>query len=86
MAKALSTVEILPKISTALVDRRQTTDRQTDERQRIANVNFSSRSLKMWEIAPAVPPKDAKTYIVFSVINATPFRRLILHRFRPFVK
>jgi len=50
-------VERLPKITTALsiwctsvTDHRQTTDRQTDGRQQIANVNVSSRSLKTIEL------------------------------------
>jgi len=50
MAKVLNGVETLPKISIAWVgcanvtDRCQT-DRQTDGRRHIANVNVSSRSL-----------------------------------------
>ena len=59
MAKVPHGVEILPKISIAWVgctnvtddrqttDRRQTDDRQTDRRWQIANMNLSSRSLKM---------------------------------------
>jgi len=56
MAKVPNAVEILPKITTAWVgctsvtDRqtdRQTDDRRTDGRQHIANVNVSSRSLKI---------------------------------------
>jgi len=52
MAEVPNGVETLPKISIAWVgctnvtDRRQTTDRQTDGRRHIANVNVSSRSLK----------------------------------------
>jgi len=54
MAKVPNDVETLPKISIAWVwcrnvsdDRRQT-DRRTDGRRHIANVNVSSRSLKSW--------------------------------------
>jgi len=53
MAKVPNDIETLPKISIAWVgctnvtdDRRQTTDRKTDGRRHIANVNMSSRSLK----------------------------------------
>jgi len=52
MAKVYNAVEILPKIWTAWVGRTNVTDvtddrQTTDGRQHIANVNVSSRSLKM---------------------------------------
>ena len=56
MAKVPHGVEILPKISIAWVgctnvtDDRQTTDKQTDRRWHIANMNLSSRSLKILQI------------------------------------
>jgi len=55
MAKVPNAVEKLLKFTTAQVgaralqtDVRQTDDRQTDGRQQIANVNVSSRWLKMY--------------------------------------
>jgi len=57
MAKVLNGVETLPKfkrLSRVHERYRQTTDRQTDGRQHIANVNMSSRSLKVFRIRQAV--------------------------------
>jgi len=49
MANVPNALEILPKIWTAWVGLTSITDRQTDGRgQQIANVNVSSRSLKIY--------------------------------------
>jgi len=48
MARVPNAIEILQKISTAIIGCNSVTDdRQTDRRQHIANTNMSSRSLKL---------------------------------------
>ena len=81
MAKVPQGVEILPKISIAWVgctnvtdrrqtdDKRQTDDRQTDGRWHIANVNLSSRSLKItfWPQFFPKPSNFAKILAALSI-------------------
>ena len=79
MAKVPHGVEILPKISitwvgcTNVTDDRRQTERQTDRRWHIANMNFSSRSLK-----------TAATRLWSDISNpcVTPIRNSRLMRFR----
>jgi len=61
MAKVPNGVETLPKISIARVECTNVTDdRQTDGRRHIANVNVSSRSLKMVRFFMAHPGEQKK--------------------------